>query len=75
MLAYNLCVLFQRHVGWEDRVTTGHPCGCDSSPPAGLSAAPGLSDLRLAVREGPLRAWWQRLFEKLELPVAQLHCS
>ena len=22
VLAYNLCVLFQRHVGWEDRVTT-----------------------------------------------------
>ncbi|MFO1460020.1 MAG: hypothetical protein U1G08_11485 [Verrucomicrobiota bacterium] len=33
-----------------------------------ISRTGGYLTLRLAVREGPLRAWWQRLFEKLSCP-------
>lgn len=68
VLAYNLCVLFQRHVGWEDRVTTATLRMRLFTTGGIVSRTGGYLTLRLAVREGPLRAWWQRLFEKLSCP-------
>ena len=64
VLAYNLLILFQRHWGWMDRVSAGtlkfrlfHTGGI-------ISRAGGVLTLRLAVAPR-LRAWWQRLLQKL----------
>lgn len=69
MFSYNLCVLFQRHLGWLDRVTAAtlryrifHTGGI-------LSEAGGRTTIRLAVRTEGERAWWRRLLEKLQSPV------
>jgi len=68
VLTYNLCILFQRHLGWRERVkattlrfrlfTTGGV----------ISRTGGYTTVRLAVREGPLREWWARLLEKISAP-------
>lgn len=69
VFSYNLCVLFQRHLGWLDRVTAAtlryrifHTGGI-------LSETGGRTTIRLAVRAEGERAWWRRLLEKLQSPV------
>lgn len=64
VLAYNLTILFQRHLGWLERVSAGtlkfrlfHTGGI-------LSRTGGVLTLRLAVAPA-LRDWWRRLLEKL----------
>ncbi len=64
VLAYNLMILFQRHVGWTERVSAGtlkfrlfHTGGV-------LSRTAGVLTLRLAVAP-VLREWWRHLLEKL----------
>lgn len=64
VLAYNLTILFQRHLGWTDRVSAGtlkfrlfHTGGI-------LSRTGGMLTLRLAVTS-TLQPWWQRVLEKL----------
>ena len=68
VFSYNLCVLFQRHLGWLDRVTAAtlryrifHTGGI-------ISQTGGRTTIRLAVRAEGERAWWQRLLEKLQSP-------
>jgi hypothetical protein len=63
VLAYNLAILFQRHLGWLERVSAGtlkfrlfHTGGI-------LSRGGGVLTLRLAVPPEQ-RAWWRRLLEK-----------
>ncbi len=69
VFSYNLCVLFQRHLGWLDRVTAAtlryrifHTGGI-------ISETGGRTTIRLAVRAEGERAWWRRLLEKLQSPV------
>ena len=64
VLSYNLAILFQRHLGWLDRVSAGtlkyrlfHTGGV-------LSYRGGVLTLRLAVPPDQ-RAWWRRLLEKI----------
>jgi hypothetical protein len=66
-LAYNLTVLFQRHLGWQKKVTI-HSLRFWLFVTAGVLSHPGgKTTVKLAVppRE---RAWWRRLWEKILSP-------
>lgn len=67
VFTYNLCVLFQRHMGWQDRVRAGTLRFRLFTTGGILSKTGGKQTLRLSVPEGE-RAWWQRLFEKITSP-------
>lgn len=82
VLAYNLCVLFQRHLGWMDRISAA-TLRFRLFVSAGIvSRRGGLDTIRLAVPRSQ-RPWWKRLFEKLTSPfpncnsveVWPSHCS
>jgi len=67
IVAYNLCVLFQRHLGWLDRVTAAtlryrlfHTGGI-------ISKTGGRTTIRLAVPPEQ-RAWWRNVYEKILAP-------
>jgi DDE family transposase len=67
-LTYNLSVLFQRHLGWQQKVTI-HSLRFWLFVTAGvLSSAHGKTTIKLAVpvRE---RAWWRRLWQKILSPL------
>jgi hypothetical protein len=67
VLTYNLTVLFQRHLGWQTKVTI-HSLRFWLFVTAGIISHPrGKTTIKLAVppRE---RTWWQRLWEKLLSP-------
>ena len=64
ILSYNLTQLFQRHLGWLDRVTA-NTLRFRLFPTGGiLSQTGGMTTIRLAVREPQERAWWRALLEK-----------
>lgn len=66
-LTYNLCVLFQRHLGWQTKVTI-HSLRFWLFVTPGIIAHPaGKTTIKLAVppRE---RDWWSRLWEKILAP-------
>jgi len=67
-LTYNLTVLFQRHLGWQTKVTI-HSLRFWLFRSPGLIAHPaGKTTIRLAVppRE---RDWWSRLWDKILCPL------
>jgi hypothetical protein len=67
VLTYNLTVLFQRHLGWQTKVTI-HSLRFWLFVTAGVISHPqGQTTIKLAV---PLRerGWWQRLWEKILSP-------
>lgn len=67
-LTYNLSVLFQRHLGWQTKVTI-HSLRFWLFRSPGLIAHPaGKTTIKLAVppRE---RGWWSRLWEKILSPI------
>jgi hypothetical protein len=67
-LTYNLSVLFQRHLGWQQKVTI-HSLRFWLFVTAGVLSYPrGKTTIKLAVpvRE---RAWWRRLWEKILSPL------
>jgi hypothetical protein len=67
VLTYNLTVLFQRHLGWQTKVTI-HSLRFWLFVTAGIISHPnGKTTIKLAVppRE---RTWWQQLWEKLLSP-------
>jgi hypothetical protein len=67
-LTYNLSVLFQRHLGWQQKVTI-HSLRFWLFVTAGVLSYPrGKTTIKLAVpvRE---RAWWWRLWEKILSPL------
>jgi hypothetical protein len=68
VLSYNLCVLFQRHLGWQKRVRATTLRFRLFSTGGIISRSGGYTTLRLAVRAGPLRVWWARVFEKIVCP-------
>jgi hypothetical protein len=66
-LTYNLTVLFQRHLGWQQKVTI-HSLRFWLFVTAGvLSYAQGKTTIKLAVPDRE-RAWWRRLWEKILSP-------
>jgi hypothetical protein len=69
VLSYNLCVLFQRHVGWLDRVTVATLRYRLFTTGGIISESGGVTTIRLAVRGAPERAWWRRLLEKVQCPL------
>ncbi|MBO0783498.1 MAG: IS1380 family transposase [Ktedonobacteraceae bacterium] len=68
VLTYNLCVLFQRHLGWQDRVNAATLRFRLFTAAGIISQTGGYTTLRLAIRQGPLRQWWARLLEKISCP-------
>lgn len=69
VFSYNLCVLFQRHVGWLDRVTAATLRYRIFNTGGIISQTGGVTTIRLAVREEGQRAWWRRLLEKIQCPL------
>jgi hypothetical protein len=65
VLSYNLCVLFQRHLGWMDRVTASTLRFRLFTTAGIISERAGVTTIRLAVRDPRERAWWRALLEKL----------
>lgn len=71
-LTYNLTVLFQRHLGWQQKVTI-HSLRFWLFVTAGVLSHPaGKTTVKLAVpvRE---RDWWRRLWEKILSPIPNCH--
>lgn len=72
VLTYNLTVLFQRHLGWQTKVTI-HSLRFWLFVTAGIISHPkGKTTIKLAVppRE---RTWWRHLWEKLLSPFPNCH--
>jgi len=66
-VTYNLTVLFQRHLGWQQKVTI-HSLRFWLFVTAGvLSYAQGKTTIKLAVPHRE-RTWWRRLWEKILCP-------
>jgi hypothetical protein len=67
-LSYNLSVLFQRHLGWQQKVTIHSLRFWLFITPGVLSYPRGKTTIKLAVpvRE---RAWWRRLWDKILSPL------
>jgi len=68
VLSYNLCVLFQRHLGWMEKLTAATLRFLVFTTGGIISQSGGYTTIRLAVREGPHRQWWTRVLEKLTCP-------
>jgi hypothetical protein len=67
VLSYNLCMLFQRHLGWMDRVSAGTLRFRLFTTGGIVSQTGGVNTIRLAAPPAH-RAWWRGLFEKLCCP-------
>ena len=71
-LTYNLTALFQRHLGWRQKVRI-HSLRFGLFVTAGVLSKPqGKTTIKLAVpaRE---RGWWRRLWEKILSPLPNCH--
>jgi len=67
-LTYNLSVLFQRHLGWQQKVTI-HSLRFWLFVTAGVLSYPrGKTTIKLAVPDRE-RAWWRRLWQKILNPL------
>ena len=67
-LTYNLSVLFQRHLGWQQKVTI-HSLRFWLFVTAGVLSHPGgKTTVKLAVPERE-QAWWRRLWKKILSPL------
>jgi len=64
VFSYNLCVLFQRHLGWMERVTATTLRFRLFTTGGIISQTGGVRTIRLSVPEED-RAWWIALFEKI----------
>jgi hypothetical protein len=67
VVAYNLCTLFQRHLGWMDKVRANTLRFRLFTTGGVTSKTAGLTTLRLAVPVHQ-REWWRRVFDKLLNP-------
>ncbi len=71
-LTYNLTVLFQRHLGWQTKVTI-HSLRFWLFRSPGIIAHPaGLTTLKLAVPSRE-RDWWARVWDKILCPFPNCH--
>ena len=67
-LTYNLIVLFERHLGWQQKVTLRN-LRCWLFVTAGVLIHPaGKTTIKPAVPERE-REWWRRLWEKILSPM------
>jgi hypothetical protein len=66
-LTYNLTVLFQRQLGWQQKVTLCNLRFWLFVPTGLLSHPAGKTTVKLAVPQRE-RAWWRRLWEKILSP-------
>jgi hypothetical protein len=64
VLAYNLSVLFQRHLGWLDRVSAATLRYRLFTTGGIVSRAGGRTTIRLGVPESE-RGWWRDVFDKI----------
>jgi hypothetical protein len=64
VMAYNLCVLFQRRLGWLDRVTAATLRFRLFTTGGIISRTGGRTTIRLAVVPEQ-RDWWRNLYEKI----------
>jgi hypothetical protein len=64
VFAYNLCVLFERRLGWLERVGAATLRFRLFSTGAILSQTAGFPTIRLSVPAAE-RSWWQRVLEKI----------
>jgi hypothetical protein len=64
VFSYNLCTLFQRHLGWLDRVTASTLRFRLFTTGGIISRSGGMTTVRLSVPE-PDRVWWRAVFAKL----------
>ena len=71
-LTYNLTVLFQRHLGWQTKVTIQSLRYWLFVTAGVLSYPAGRTTLKLAVPSRE-RAWWQRLWEKILSAIPNCH--
>jgi hypothetical protein len=67
IFTYNLCTLFQRHLGWLDKVTASTLRFRLFTTGGIVSRTGGITTIRLSVPPWE-RDWWRRLFEKLLSP-------
>lgn len=71
-LTYNLTVLFQRHLGWQTKVTI-HSLRFWLFVTAGVLSYPqGKTTIKIAAPPDE-RAWWRRLWEKILSPFPNCH--
>ena len=71
-LTYNLTVLFQRHLGWQQKVTVQSLRYWLFVTAGVLSHPAGRTAVKLAVPERE-RVWWQRLWGKILSPIPNCH--
>jgi hypothetical protein len=64
IVAYNLCMLFQRRLGWLDRVTATTLRYRIFTTGGVISKSGGRTTIRLAVPPEQ-RSWWRNLYEKI----------
>jgi hypothetical protein len=64
VLSYNLCVLFQRHLGWQERVTATTLRFRLFTTGGIISETGGRTTLRLSVPRAE-RDWWRAVLEKI----------
>lgn len=64
IVSYNLCVLFQRHLGWLERSTAWTLRFRLFNTGGIISNTGGRTTIRLSVPENE-RPWWRAIFEKL----------
>lgn len=73
VFSYNLCILFQSHVGWLDRVTAATLRFLLFTTGGVISRTAGYVTIRLAVSQERQRHWWRCLLEKFSSPF--LNCN
>lgn len=70
VLSYNLCALFQRHVGWQERVNASTLRFRLFTTGGVISQRGGRRTIKLAIADPGQQAWWQRLLERIISPFA-----
>ena len=71
-LTYNLTVLFQRHLGWQTRLTVSTLPFRLFMTPGILAHRAGKTTIKLAIPPSE-RDWWRRLREKILSPFPNYH--
>ena len=64
VFSYNLCMLFQRHLGWMERVTASTLRFRLFTTGGIISQTGGMTTIRLSVPEAE-RGWWRAVFDKI----------
>jgi hypothetical protein len=67
IISYNLCALFQRRLGWMDRVTAATLRYRLFTTGGIISQTAGRTTIRLGVAEEE-RCWWRELLTKIQCP-------